>query len=65
VASCPNSAADPERARAALALGEDEQLFIVLSFGYPARKRDPSARTADQWSAAARRKPLADVVRHL
>jgi nitroreductase len=65
IASCPNGIADPERARAALSLGADEELQIVLSFGYPARLRDPTTRTAEGWSQAANRRPLTDLVRRL
>jgi nitroreductase len=61
VASCPNGIADPPAAEAILG-GEPA---VILSFGYPARPRDPSARTAEEWSARANRRPLADVVRVL
>jgi hypothetical protein len=36
---------------------------IVLSFGYPAKPRDPASRPAEEWSRRANRKPLEDVVR--
>jgi nitroreductase len=65
VGSCPNGIADPDAARAILELDEADKLAIVLSFGYPARRRDPSARSPEEWSRRARRKPLDDVVRHL
>ena len=66
VGSCPNGVADPEGARAALDLvDEDEKIAIVLSFGYPSRPRDPSSRSADEWSARANRRPFDDVVRRL
>lgn len=65
VGGCPNGLADREAAAAALDLGTDEQLAIVLSFGYPARPRDPSRRSAGEWSARAPRKPLDEVVRRL
>ena len=65
VSSCPNGIADAERVRAALELGDDEEISIVLSFGLPQRPRDVSARSAEEWSARANRKPLADVVRRL
>jgi nitroreductase len=66
VGSCPNGVADQDAARAALELAdEDEKVAIVLSFGYPARHRDPSARPADEWSARANRRPLDEVVRRL
>jgi nitroreductase len=65
VASCPNGIADRDAARTALDLGEDEAPAIVLSFGVPERARDPESRTAEDWSARANRRPLADVVRRL
>jgi hypothetical protein len=36
---------------------------MILSFGYPATSRDPTTRSADEWSARANRKPLDAVVR--
>lgn len=66
VGSCPNGIADDAAARAALDLDDQEaRIAIVLSFGYPAGRRDPFARTPEEWSARARRRPLADVVRRL
>ena len=65
VASCPNGLADADAARTALGLGADEEVAIVLSFGYPARPRDPESRSAEEWSARAKRKPLDEVVRRI
>ena len=65
VASCPNGFADRDRAHAALGLAEDESPAIVLTFGLPQRPRDPEARTVEDWSARANRRPLDDVVRRL
>jgi nitroreductase len=66
VGGSPNGIADEAAARAALDLAdEDERIAIVLSLGYPARPRDPSARSAEEWSARARRRPLAETVRRL
>ena len=65
VASCPNGIADAEAARAALGLGEDEPVATVLTFGYPARDRDPESRPAAEWSARADRKPLDELVRRI
>jgi nitroreductase len=62
VGSCPNGLADPDRAREALGLGEDDELAIVLTFGYPARPVDPSRRMPEEWSARANRKPLDELV---
>jgi nitroreductase len=62
VASCPNGLNEPERAAATLGLADDEEVAIVLSFGYPARPRDPESRSAEEWSARADRRPFDDVV---
>ena len=59
VVSCPNGIRDPEAA-AALLGGE---VKAVLSFGYPAKRRDPQRRSAEEWSARANRLPLADLSR--
>ena len=61
VTSCPNGVRDAAAAADALGLEEGE-LAIVLSLGYPARPRDPEARTAEAWSARIKRKPLAELV---
>ena len=57
----------PERdagpgARTAELLGADDEIAIVLSFGYPARPRDPQRRSPEEWSARANRKPLDELV---
>jgi nitroreductase len=66
VGGCPNGIADDAAAREALGLGdEDDRIAIVLSFGYPATPLDPGARTAAEWCARARRRPLDEVVRRL
>jgi nitroreductase len=65
VGSCPNGIADEQPARAALRLREEERIAIVLSFGYPTTRRDPQERSASEWSAGARRRPLAEIVRRL
>jgi nitroreductase len=65
VGSCPNGQRDPEAARAALGLGDDEELATVLTFGYPAQERDPERRSPEEWSARANRKPLDDLVERL
>jgi nitroreductase len=62
VGSCPNGQRDPEAARAAVGLGDGEELATVLTFGYPARDRDPFRRTAEEWSSRANRKPLDELV---
>ena len=61
VASCPNGIRDAETA-ARICAGD---VKIVLSFGYPARPRDPNARSGDDWSARANRRPLDELVRRV
>jgi nitroreductase len=61
VTSCPNGARDA--AAAAQILGGEAR--AILSFGYPARTRDPETRGADEWSARANRKPLDELVREV
>jgi nitroreductase len=63
VGSCPNALADEPGARATLELDDDERIAIILSFGYPAKPRDPESRSADEWSARANRRPLPESVR--
>ena len=65
VGGSPNGIAEEAAVRAALGLEEEERVAIVLSFGYPARPRDPSSRSPEAWSARANRKPLGELVRRL
>jgi nitroreductase len=58
VVSCPNGVKDADEA-ARLAGG---RVGVILSFGYPARPRDPESRGAQEWSARAKRKPLDELV---
>jgi nitroreductase len=59
VASCPNGVRDAEAA--ARICGGDVKM--ILSFGYLAKPRDVEARTAEEWSARAKRAPLDELVR--
>jgi len=59
VGSCPNGISDSEAAERIVGA----PVAIVLTFGYPAKPTDPNARTAEEWSARAKRKPFAEVVR--
>ncbi len=61
VVSCPNGISDAEAA-AGICGGE---VRTILSFGYPARPRDPASRSAEEWSARANRKPLTELVREV
>jgi nitroreductase len=62
IGSCPNGLADADAMAALAGAGDGEQVATVLSFGYPARPRDPERRSADEWIARADRKPFGDVV---
>jgi nitroreductase len=61
VTSTPNGIRDQETA--------DEicgaKVKLVLTFGYPARPRDPNSRPAEEWSARIKRKPLEELVRRV
>jgi len=57
VGSCPNGVRDPEAA-AEICGGE---VKAIISLGYPAKPR--RERSAEEWSAAADRKPLSELVR--
>jgi nitroreductase len=61
VVSCPNGVQDADAA-AEICGGE---VRAILSFGYPARPRDPASRSAEEWSAAANRRPLSELVREV
>jgi len=65
VGSCPNGQKDPEAARTALGLGADDEIAIVLTFGYPVREREPERRSPEEWSARADRKPLDELVERI
>jgi nitroreductase len=61
VVSCPNGIQDPDAA--AEVCGAEVKL--ILSFGYPARPRNPESRPPEEWSARAKRKPLDELVRRV
>ena len=65
VVSCPNGIANPESLAELLGFEADEQVQIVLSFGYPARARDTEARPPEEGIRRADRRPLEEVARHL
>jgi nitroreductase len=62
VGSCPNAMPDRAAASGVLGLAEGEEAAIVLSFGYPSKPRDPEGRSAEEWVAAANRRPFDEVV---
>ena len=61
VGSCPNGISDAEGAERIAGA----PVSIVLTFGYPATPRDPTAHTAEEWSARAKRKPFDEVVKRV
>jgi nitroreductase len=65
VTSCPNGMPEPQKTADLLGLSGEEHVLNILSFGYPARPRDPESRPADDWLAGANRKPLHELVRRL
>lgn len=65
VTSCPNGMPDPDATAEALGVGEGESVVNVLSFGYPAKPRDPESRPAEQWIERAKRKPRQEVVKRV
>ena len=61
VGSCPNGISDADAAERIVGA----PVGIVLTFGYPAKPRDPQSRSAEEWSARAKRKPFDEVVRRV
>jgi nitroreductase len=61
VVSSPNGVRDPDLAAEICG----SEVRTILSFGYPARPRDPASRGAEEWSARANRKPLSELVREI
>ena len=61
VTSTPNGVREPDAAEEICGA----PVKLVLSFGYPARPRDPESRPAEEWSARANRKPLDELVRRI
>ena len=65
IGSCPNGIPEPDAVAELLDLKEDERATIVLTFGYPARTRDPQRHEAIEWIERADRKPFDEVVERL
>jgi nitroreductase len=62
VGSSPNGMPDPDATGELLGVREGERPVMILTFGYPARPRDPEARSLEDWLGKAKRKPLEDLV---
>lgn len=62
VGSSPNGMPDPEATAELLGVREGERPVMILTFGYPARPRDPEARSLEDWLGTAKRKPLEELV---
>jgi nitroreductase len=62
VGGSPNGMPDRAAVAELLGLREGEEPAIVLSFGYPAKPRDPSKRSPEEWSARVKRKALDELV---
>jgi nitroreductase len=65
VGSCPNGIADADLASSVLGLSDEERVVTVITFGYPARVRDPERRSPAEWIARADRRPFDEVVQRL
>jgi nitroreductase len=61
VTSCPNGIRDADAAAEVCGAA----VKLVLTFGYPARPRDPESRPAEEWSARVKRTPLDELVRRV
>jgi nitroreductase len=59
VVSCPNGVKEPDVAERICG----GAVKAIVSFGYPASPRDPQSRSAEEWSARAKRKSLDELVR--
>ncbi|MGH3030161.1 MAG: nitroreductase family protein [Gaiellaceae bacterium] len=62
VGSSPNGMPDPDATAELLDVREGERPVMILTFGYPARPRDPEARSVEEWLGKAKRKPLEELV---
>jgi nitroreductase len=65
IGSCPNGMPDPDAVARLLDVAGGERPTLVLTFGYPARTRDPQRHTALEWIERANRKPFDEVVQRL
>jgi nitroreductase len=63
VGGCPNGVSDTDAMADLLGLGDGEKVAILLTFGRPAKPRDPARRSPEAWLERADRRPFDDVVR--
>ena len=64
IVSCPNAIADSEGMAELLGLSDDEEVVIVLGFGLPPTTRSPERKTVEEWTGAADRLPLEELVEY-
>jgi nitroreductase len=65
VGSCPNGIADRAAIAPLLGLEEHDHVATVITFGYPAAKRNPARHSPADWVERADRKPFDEVVREV
>jgi len=63
VVSCPNAVGERERLETLTGTGEEEEVAIVLSFGYPPKGADPARFSVEEWLEKADRVPFEEAVR--
>lgn len=64
IVSCPNAIADRPGMANLLGLSPEEEVVIILSFGFPKNPRRIDQKTVDQWIGAADRLPLDELVEY-
>jgi nitroreductase len=62
VTSCPNGMPDAGQTGELLSLSEEEHVINIISFGYPAKERNPDERPVEEWLSRAKRKAFDEVV---
>lgn len=65
VGGSPNGIADRDGVAELLQAGPEDQVVNLLTFGYPAKPRDPERRSPEEWIERANRRPFDEVVREL
>jgi nitroreductase len=63
VGACPNGVSDSDAMGELLGLEDGER--VVLTFGRPAKPRDPARRSPESWLERADRKPFEEIVREV